>query len=59
MAKVAIAQPRAINGVEYPFLLFWVPFPFGFQLGLHQLSCGMSSPFGPDVLKHGVFSFQV
>ncbi len=32
------------------FLLFWVSFPFGFQLVLHQFSLGTSCPFRGGVL---------
>ena len=38
------------------FLLFWVSFPFGFQLVLHQFSLGTSCPFGPGAFTvNGIY----
>ena len=58
-AVVAGARRDAGPGVMLAFLLFWVPFPFGFPLVSCRFSLAMSCPFGRGVLKHGIFSFQV
>ena len=39
------------------FLLFWVSFPFGFQLVLHQFSLGTSCPFGPGAFLSMAFTW--
>ncbi len=43
-AEQALKDNRE-TGVMPAFLLFWVSFPFGFQLVLHQFSLGTSCPF--------------
>ncbi len=37
------------TGAMFAFLLFWFPFPFGFQFVSRQFSLGMSCPFGRGV----------